>query len=104
MIILPRPRGPLAVPYPVTAQTPNVADHAAPADPAAIEPKVQAATAAASSSAILLPFVLWLLGAYLFRGEVPLPVQGFVGLVVTGGSTFVAGYLARHVDRAPVAP
>jgi hypothetical protein len=74
---------------------PDVAPHP-------VEPKVRAATAAgASSAAVLVPFVLWLLGTYLFRGDVPLPVQGFVGLVITGGCTFVAGYYARHVDRAP---
>jgi hypothetical protein len=84
-------------------QTDGVADHAPPVDPAAVEPKVRAATAAsASSAATLLPFVLWLLGTYLFPDGVPLPVQGFAGLVVTGACTFAAGYYARHVDRAPV--
>lgn len=89
----------------VIAQIPDVADHAAPPDPAAIEPKVRAATAAgATSAAVLLPFVLWLLGAYLFHGDVPVPVQGFAGLVITGACTFAAGYSARHVDRAQLTP
>lgn len=86
-------------------QTDGVADHAPRyIDPTAIEPKVRAATAAgASSAATLLPFVLWLLSAHVFHGDVPLPVQGFVGLLVTGACTFAAGYYARHVDRAPAA-
>jgi hypothetical protein len=62
-----------------------------------VEPKVRAATAAAT----LVPFVLWLLSAYVFDGDVPLPVQGLVVTVVTGGCTFAAGYMARHVDRVP---
>lgn len=79
---------------------PDVADHAAPATATAIEPKVTAATAAsASSAAVLLPFVLWLLGTYLFHGAVPVPVQALAGLLITGGLTFAAGYRARHVDR-----
>jgi hypothetical protein len=65
-----------------------------------VEPKVKAATAASAAVAAVLPFVLWLLATYVFDGEVPLPVQGFVGFVVSGACTFVAGYRARHVDRA----
>lgn len=87
--------------------TPGVADHAAPLEAiveavasSVIEPKVTAATAAsAGSAAVVLPFVLWLLSADLFHGAVPLPVQGVVGLLVSGGLTFLAGYRARHVDR-----
>lgn len=91
-------------------QIDGVADHAAEnlevgrlvdtadatASPASVEPKVKAATAAAT----VATFLLWVLGTYVFRGEVPLPVQGIVALVVTGGGTFVAGYLARHVNRS----
>lgn len=86
---------------PGTPQTVNVADHAAPADPTAIEPKVIAATiASGASAATLLPFVLWLLGAVLFHGAaVPSQVQAFAGLVITGGCTLAAGYRARHVNR-----
>jgi len=84
-------------------QTDGVPDHAAPddaLDASAVEPKVRAATlAGGGSAATILPFVLWLLATYVFEGDVPLPVQGFVGLVVTGGCTFAAGYLARHVNR-----
>lgn len=83
-------------------QTIGIADHAVTtADPTAIEPKVAAATAAsATSAAVVLPFLLWLLSTYLFHGgTVPLPVEGFAGLIVAGGLTFGAGYRARHVDR-----
>ena len=91
----------MTIPHAVIPQQPDHADHAAPADPGAVEPKVRAATAAsASSAATLLPFVLWLLSVYVFDGQVPLPVQGMVGLVITGACTFAAGYAARHVDRA----
>jgi hypothetical protein len=88
--------------------TPGLADHAAPIEAvveavaaSTIEPKVTAATAAsAGSAAVVLPFVLWLLATYAFHGDVPLPVQGIVGLLVSGAITFAAGYRARHVDRA----
>jgi len=97
--------------------TPGVADHAAPAPHAAavsgylvglvdtaaaaeVEPKVKAATSAgAGSAAIILPAVLWLLSTYLFHGQVPVPLEGLTGLVVTGVCTFSGGFYARHVDR-----
>ena len=69
--------------------------------PHVIEPKVRAATSAGAAVGAVLPFVLWLLSTYVFGGDVPLPVQGFVGFVVTGACTFAAGYYARHVDRVP---
>jgi hypothetical protein len=89
------------LPYPIA---PTVEYPAVPApDPGRhpVEPKVKAATAGGSVAAVLVPFVLWLLSVYVFGGEVPLPVQGAVGLVVTAACTFAAGYLARHVDRDP---
>lgn len=84
----------------VVAQLPDVADHAAPADPGAVEPKVRAATAAASTAAgLLLPLLLWLLARYV--GAVPAEVQVALSTIVTGACTFAAGYYARHVDRSP---
>lgn len=77
-------------------QIDGVADHAPDTTATDVEPKVKAATIAAT----LVSFVLWALSSYVFRGEVPLPVQGVVGLAATGGATFVAGYLARHVNRS----
>jgi hypothetical protein len=84
----------------------GVADHAAPTnitDGSTVEPKVSAATAGGASSAVAVTFLLWVLSAYVFHGDVPLPVQGAVGLIVTTAGTFAAGYMARHVDRIPPA-
>jgi hypothetical protein len=75
----------------------RVAADVAPA--AAVEPKVRAATWGASASALVLPAVLWALGVYVFDGEVPLPLQSIIGVLVSGACTFAAGYYARHVDR-----
>lgn len=81
-------------------QTDGVADHAAATYP--VEPKVRAATAAASTAAgILVPLVLWLLGTYVFHGDVPFELQSSIGLALTGACTFAAGWAARHVDRVP---
>jgi hypothetical protein len=82
--------------------TPGVADHASTTLPAtAVEPKVTAATAAATATAVLLPLLLWLLETYV--GPVPVTVQAAIGTLITGVCTFVAGYRARHVDRQPAA-
>lgn len=65
-----------------------------------IEPKVTAATAAsAGSAAVILPAVLWLL-AQVTHAPVAPQVSALLGLLVTGGCTFAAGYRARHVNRA----
>jgi hypothetical protein len=71
---------------------------------APVETKVKAATAAGGgSAAVLTPFVVWLVGRLFFAGpgdpEVPLPVVGLIGLVVTGVCTFVAGWYAKHTPR-----
>lgn len=71
---------------------------------APVETKVKAATAAgAGSAAVITPFVIWVVDALAFNGDaapdVPLPVVGVIGLVVTGVSAFVAGYWARHSPR-----
>ncbi|ASW55952.1 hypothetical protein CIK06_19875 [Plantactinospora sp. KBS50] len=63
---------------------------------------MKAATAAGAGSAgVLTPFVIWLVGQLFFAGgEVPLPLVGVIGLVVTGLCTFIGGWLARHSPRA----
>jgi hypothetical protein len=71
---------------------------------APVETKVKAATVAgAGSAAIVTPFVIWVVDAVAFNGDaapdVPLPVVGVIGLVVTGVCTFVAGYWAKHSPR-----
>jgi hypothetical protein len=68
---------------------------------APVETKVKAATAAGAGTAgVLTPFVIWLVDEMSFNGgaapEVPLPVIGLIGLMVTGVGTFVAGWYARH--------
>lgn len=60
-----------------------------------VETKVQAATAAA----VLSSLVLWVLGEYVFGDVVPAPLEAAVVLVVTGVATWVAGYVARHTPR-----
>lgn len=68
------------------------------------ETKVKAATAAgAGSAAILTPFMIWVVDQLAFHGDaapdVPLPVVGAIGLVVTGASAFAAGWWAKHSPR-----
>jgi len=90
-----------------SSETPGP-DHAAPeyetVSASAIEPKTSRATAAAGgSAAVIVPFVTYLVDAVFYGGgdvDVPLPVVGFIGLIVTGASTFAASYYARHVQRA----
>lgn len=69
-----------------------------------IEPKTKAATGGAAAGAVVTAFTVWGLDELFWNGDaqpgVPLPVVGFVGLVITAGLTFASGYLARHVDRA----
>lgn len=67
-----------------------------------IETKVKASTAAS----IVAGFILWVLATYVFKGVVPEPVALLVFLAISGGGTFLAGYLARHTARPdqPIAP
>lgn len=61
-----------------------------------VETKVTAATIAAATSAA----VLWALDTYVFVADaVPAPVAGLAELVILTGSTFAAGWLARHTPR-----
>jgi hypothetical protein len=72
--------------------------------------KVETKVKAASTAAAITGLVLSLLGAYVFKGSVPEWGQAAIDTVVTGGLTFVAGWLAKHTPRvvdtpaAPVAP
>lgn len=63
-----------------------------------IEAKVSAATIAAALSSL----IVWVLQAYVFRGEVPLPVSATVQVVVPAVSAFAAGFIARHTPRTDV--
>jgi hypothetical protein len=64
------------------------------------ETKVQASTAAAAASGL----ILWLLGAYVFRGGVPDVIVSWVYVLVPGILAFAAGYLARHTPRGQGEP
>lgn len=70
---------------------------------APVEPKVRAATGGAAAGAVITAFALWLLDQVWWNGDaapdVPMPVVGLVGLVVSGACAFVSGYYARHVNR-----
>ncbi len=69
----------------------GIADHAAPADDGSpVDP-----AAVAQYTATLLPAVLWLLGVYVFDGGVPMPLQGAIGLAVTGMCSALVALVRR---------
>lgn len=68
---------------------------------APVETKVKASTSVAAVSGL----VLWILGKYAFKGEVPDVVASWVYFLVPGLLTFAAGYFAKHTPRQyPVTP
>ena len=67
---------------------------------APVERKVQASTAAAFISGL----VLWALGRYVFRGAVPDVLVSWVYAVVPAALTFFAGYKAKHTSRPDLEP
>lgn len=97
---------------PLVPQTPGVPDHAAPEPtrydlvPAStVEPKVKASTAGAGVGAAVSAFLVWLADELWWGGqtippEVPLPVSGLIGVLVTSAAAAAGGYWARHVNRA----
>ena len=60
-----------------------------------VERKVQASTAAAALSGLLL----WIAGRYIFKGSVPDVVVSWVYVIVPSVITFLAGYAAKHTER-----
>ena len=62
-----------------------------------VEPKVQFAGAAAAASGA----ALWILGKYVFKGNVPDGIASMVYLAMPGVLAFVVGYLAPHQHRDP---
>jgi CDP-diglyceride synthetase len=64
-----------------------------------ISPKV---TVSASVGAVTA-FVLWVLGVYVFHGDVPAPVSGLAVLVVPGLAAGISGWWVRDVERKPAA-
>jgi hypothetical protein len=61
-----------------------------------VETKVSAATVAAVVSA----FVVWVLRAFVFKGDVPPEVEAFATIAVVGATTFAAGWLSPHTPRS----
>ncbi|MFD2421683.1 hypothetical protein [Amycolatopsis pigmentata] len=66
--------------------------------------RVETKVKAASTTAAITGLGLSLLGAYVFKGGVPEWVQAGIDTVVTGGLTWVAGWLARHTPRVTDVP
>lgn len=62
---------------------------------APVERKVQASTTVAAVSGM----ALWVLGKYVFKGDVPDVFASWVYVLVPGLLTFAAGYLAKHSPR-----
>ncbi|GAB2961210.1 hypothetical protein GCM10027280_57490 [Micromonospora polyrhachis] len=76
------------------------------AENAPVEAKVKVATVAGAGSAgVIAPFIVWVVDQLFYAGdgppEVPLPVVGLIGLIVTGVGTFLGGWSARHTPRPP---
>lgn len=62
---------------------------------APVERKVQASTTVAAISGM----ALWVLGKYVFKGDVPDVFASWVYVLVPGALTFAAGYFTRHTAR-----
>lgn len=62
---------------------------------APVERKVQASTAAAATSGL----ILWITGRYLFKGDIPDVFASWVYVAVPAVVTFAAGFTARHTPR-----
>lgn len=62
---------------------------------APVERKVQASTATAAVSGM----VLWVLGKYVFKGDIPDVFASWVYVLVPAALTFAAGYFTHHTHR-----
>lgn len=62
---------------------------------APIERKVQASTGVAAASGM----ALWVLGRYVFKGDVPDVIASWVYVLVPGLLTLAAGYYVKHTHR-----
>ena len=65
-----------------------------------VEPKVQVAGVTAAVSGA----VLWILGKYVFKGNVPDGSASMVYVAMPGVLAFVAAYFAPHQHRDPAPP
>lgn len=60
-----------------------------------VEKKVQASTAVSAVTGL----VLWILGKYVFKSQVPDVIVSWVYFFVPGILTFLAGYFTKHTSR-----
>lgn len=63
-----------------------------------VDRKVYAATLGTGAGVTVSAFALWIVDQVWWPAEevdIPLPVAGFVSLIVTVGFTFVSGWLAK---------
>jgi hypothetical protein len=67
---------------------------------AATETKTKASTTAAAVSGM----ALWLLGKYVFKGDVPDVLASWVYVLVPGILAYAAGWLAPHTHRPDLTP
>jgi len=65
-----------------------------------IERKVTASSYTAAASGL----VLWVLGQYVFKGDVPDVIVSWVYVLVPGLAAFAAGYFTKHTFRIDVKP
>ena len=65
-----------------------------------VEPKVQVAGVTAAVSGA----VLWILGKYVFKGNVPDGIASMVYVAMPGVLAFAAAYFAPHQHRDPAPP
>jgi hypothetical protein len=72
-----------------------------PLDPAiaATQPRLETKVKAASAGAVVSSAVMWALTTYVFKGAIPVPIQGLVDVVVPTVVTAVSGWLAPHTSR-----
>jgi hypothetical protein len=69
---------------------------------APVERKVYAATLGAGAGTTVSQFGLWAVDQIWWPDpevDIPIPVAGFVTLVITVGLTFITGWLAKHGDN-----
>jgi hypothetical protein len=63
-----------------------------------IEKKVQTSTLTSAACGLLLYF----LGQYVFKGDVPDVVVSWIYVLVPAALTFLAGYFTKHTPRPDV--
>lgn len=65
-----------------------------------VETKTKASTTAAAVSGM----ALWLLGKYVFKGDVPDVLASWIYVLVPGLLAYGAGWLAPHTHRPDLLP